>query len=65
MSKDKWASVNIMQDCENCTAMNQSVALVVSMQYKDGKLIDPLKLFWSKVKNDETCDVEEVFKSAV
>ncbi|MEQ3106342.1 DUF3805 domain-containing protein [Bacteroides salyersiae] len=35
------------------------------LQYKDGKLIDPLKLFWSKVKNDETCDVEEVFKSAV
>ncbi len=34
VSKDKWASVNIMQDCENCTAMNQSVALVVSMQYK-------------------------------
>ena len=35
------------------------------LQYKDGRLIDPLKLFWSKVKNDETCDVEEVFKSAV
>ena len=39
MSKDKWASVNIMQDCENCTAKNQSVALVVSMQYKNISLV--------------------------
>lgn len=35
------------------------------LQYKNGKLIDPMKLLWSRAKAGETCNVEEVYKSAI
>lgn len=32
------------------------------LQYPNGRLLDPLKLFWSKVKEGEECSVEEAYK---
>lgn len=32
------------------------------LQYPNGQLLDPLKLFWSKVKAGEECRVEEAYK---
>jgi hypothetical protein len=29
----------------------------------DGRVIDPLKLFWSRVKAGEACHVDEIYKS--
>lgn len=33
------------------------------MVYTDGRVIDPLKLFWSRVKAGEECHVDEIYKS--
>jgi hypothetical protein len=33
------------------------------MVYADGKVIDPMKLFWSRVKAGEECHVGEIYKS--
>lgn len=71
--KEEWLAVGITV----CTILSNEVEglewmtlidgnrEVPVLQYSNGTLIDPLKLFWGKVKIGETCNVEEIYKKAM
>lgn len=71
--KEEWLSVGItvctilaneVEELEWVTLIDGNREAPV-LQYKNNQLIDPLKLFWSKVKEGERCNVEETYKSAI
>lgn len=71
--KDEWMSVGITI----CTILTNEVEGLEWMtlvdgnreapvlQYRDGRIVDPMKLAWSKIKAGEACSVEEAYKSLI
>ena len=68
--KEEWIAIGIVI----CSILNNEVegfewkTLVDGnreapvLHYKDGMIIDPMKLTWSKIKAGENCDVEAAYK---
>lgn len=72
--KDEWLAIGIticvillneIEGLEWMTLIDGNREVPV-LQYKENKkMIDPLRLAWSKIKAGETCNVEEAYKNAL
>jgi hypothetical protein len=70
--RDEWVALGIavciilaneVEGLEWRTLIDGNREAPVMVYTADGRVIDPLKLFWSRVKAGETCCVEEIYKS--